>query len=896
MIYGVSFSENLADKLALDLLERTKDNPLDLANTCVILPTKRACLIVKKAFMSLANRNNLLLPRLMALYELDNLDLEIPPALSSLDRILLLTKLCLAKPNILDYTQALKMALSLCELLDVSYQFDVDLSKLNQLSLPERFSMHWQETVQFLDILHEHWPKILREQGKIDPMDRSIRLIRSFTQKLKQNSQASIVMAGFTDVFPALTELIEVVSQQKGNLILMDNYIGDNPNIPYYTDLHRPQEAAAIEAFSKDSWEPSKLPQKTFENVQLINANTPAEEALTIALLLRETLETPDQTATLVTTDRTLARQVISQMKRWNIQLDDSAGAPLNHTEIGIFFALIADLGLHPSATNYLALLKHPLSADGQYPTDLRAEVQKQEKYLRDNHQNGPFQLNTDLQPWIAMFQERHSLPFIDLLKKHIEIAEKLAKSSDKSATERLWQTEPGQQLFGLFVELLEKGSEIGEIEPSTYPEILKMFLQQISIRPKYGMHPRLNILGPIEARFHHADVCIIGGLNEGIFPPLPETGPWLNRPMRQALGLPAPEEKTHELAMDFAHNFCAAKVYLTRSLKKDGAQAIPSRFIERLKAVAEINNLKFPEYQAHLPILIDQPNHYDTPVRPMPCPPSSQRPKKLPVTQIEMWRRNPYAIYARYILNLYPLEEIDPSKHNAEFGTLIHQTIAKFLSEHPKSTDKKLLLDIGNGIFENSSLPIMDKFLLKIKFDAIADFIIQQQIQDLSTVTKSQFEQELRHTFDVNGQSFELTGTADRIDWLTDNSLRIIDYKTYQPPSQKEVKAGYAPQLLLEALLLQETQQAPISTLAYWYLSNKKEASCVYPIVASVKEMAELIRQTKEGLFQMISAFQSEKTPYEVCPIPSQSPKFNDYAHLARMQEWTSISTGDTP
>ena len=893
MIYGVSFSEDLADSLVRDLLEKYKNNPLQLARVHIVLPTKRACLCVKNTFMHLMKDKGLLLPQLLSLYELDFFDETIPPALSKLERTLLLARLCMAKPNILSYDQALKMAISLGELLDYTYQYDLDFSKIGQLVQEKQFATHWEQTVQFLDILHTYWPQILNEQGKIDPTDRIIRTIRSFISKIRNGFQYPIVLAGFTDIFPAISELIEVVSKNDNNLILKENYYCDDSQIPFYTDLHRPQERIVIEALTKDSWERSDLPDNTFQNVMLLQTETMSEEALAIALILREVLETPNQTASLVTTDRVLARQVISQMKRWGVQLDDSAGTPLNHTESGVFLELIAEVGLHPTATNYLALLKHPLSADKNMPGKLHQLVQSQEKVLREKQSNWTMNLNVNFDPWIHLFQNNILTPFAEILKKHMEIAENLATSADKSAVERLWQTEDGQVLFQLISDLLVQGEQIGEIEPATYPAILKLLMQQISIRPKYGMHPRLDILGPIEARFHHTDVCVIGGLNEGVFPPLPETGPWLNRPMRAALGLPSPEEKIKELALDFAHNFCASKVYLTRAQKMDGAQTVPSRFIERLSAVAKINNLVFPEYQSRLPKLLDEPDDYDSSKRPTPCPPRDARPKHLPVTQIEMWRRNPYAIYARYILKLRPLPMLENVNKNAQFGTLIHEVIKEFLSEKSTSQDKSHLLHIAEKIFDESCLNSVDKILLKIKFEAMADFIIEQQQKDFSSVKESLFEEKMVYTFDVDGEPFTLEGTADKIDILKDNSVRVIDYKTYIPPKQKEVKAGYAPQLTLEALLISETISLKVSTLSYWHLSDKKDQSMDYNIVESVSEANDLIQKTKEGVFQMIRTYRNEAVSYEVCPIPSQAPQYNDYAHLARMQEW-AFETGD--
>lgn len=893
MIYGVSFSENLVDVLAQKLVEQHKSDPMQLARTWVILPTKRACLEFKKAFILLAGQKNLLLPKLMPLYDLDLPVLDLPPEISPLEKTLLLAKLCLHKPNISNYTQAVKMAISLGELLNFSYQFDLDLAHLKEKIVSDRFAAHWEETIQFLDILYTYWPQILAEHKKIDPMARSISLIKALTKQLQEDITTPVVVAGITADFPALQELFKVLEKRNNTLILKENFIKEEGDgTPYFTDFHRPQESAAIEAFSKDSWKNEHLPANTFENVKIINASTSAEESLTIALILREALETPDQTAALVTTDRTLARQVISQMQRWGIQLDDSAGTPLNHTEVGLFFQLIADVGVDPNATHYLALLKHPLTADGLMPVQLRHKVQDTEYYLRKNNYLWDIELNTSFDKWISLFKNNTLTPFDEILRQHIEIAESLAKSADKTATERLWQSDEGKQLFSWLTSLLEQSQQIGCIEPDSYPGLLKLLMQQISVRPKYGMHPRLDILGPIESRFHHPDVCVIGGLNDGVFPPFPDVGPWLNRPMRQQLNLPQPEAKITELAMDFAHNFCASKVYLTRAMKVDGAQAVPSRFIERLKVVAKINGLSIPECQSRLAGLLDTPLSFDNPKRPAPCPPVDVRPKKLSVTQIETWRRNPYAIYAKCILGLSPLGNINK---NAMFGTLIHRVIKDFLTQYPHSTDKECLLNMAKAMFEQSNLLPADLSLLNIKFSAIADFIIEQQKCDLGLVKDVQCEEKISYVWQVNGQPFELCGQADRIDLLNDNSLRVIDYKTYEPATAKEVMAGYVPQLPLEALILNKTRKNRVSTIAHWHLSGKKEASCVCPVLASVEAMNELIQRTEEGLIQMISAFQSEKTPYEVCPIPSESPRFNDYTHLARMQEWVFASGDDS-
>ena len=106
------------------------------------------------------------------------------------------------------------------------------------------------------------------------------------------------------------------------------------------------------------------------------------------------------------------------------------------------------------------------------------------------------------------------------------------------------------------------------------------------TIRPRFGRHPRLAIWGPLEARLQRADLLVLGGLNEGSWPPAVETGPWINRPMRAALGLPQPERRIGLSAHDFASALAAERVLLTRAEREGGAPTVPSRWLARLDAL----------------------------------------------------------------------------------------------------------------------------------------------------------------------------------------------------------------------------------------------------------------------------------------------------------------------
>lgn len=926
MIYSVGLSDDFADKLTEFVLSAAKDDYFKLAQIQIILPTKRACRTVKEAFLRASDGHSLLLPKLTALYELETLAEDIPPAMPALERTLLLTKLCLAKPNIQTPDKAVMVAMGLGTLLDEFYQYEADISKISTLVTERQFADHWNETASFLDILHTVWPQILAERGQIDEMDRTIRLIKSYAYQWRQNPPAHpLIMAGFDGAIPAVIELAKTVhALPKGTLFLngLDTGLDEKmfnalPDTHYQYSLKKllqgldvsPRQVQRLghtnvpaETLIREALKPAEethtwryvqdITPEALAHVKRLECENPGAEALTVALKLREVLETPSKTAAFVTTDRILARRVMLEMKRWGVELDDSAGTPLHQTEVGIYLSLVVNVGINVGDGNaLLALLKHPLSADGLNPMSLRLKIKSAEKKTRMAHAKLDYKTNTDLSSFGDRFQNNILVPFAELLREHIRVAEELATSSDRSGIARLWSDDAGKTAFNLFTELLTYGDIIGEIEPRFYPEMFQLLMSGISVRPRFGMHPRLDILGPIEARLHHADVMIVGGLNEGSFPQLPEVGPWLNRPMRKALGLPALENKIAVSAMDFATCFCAKEVYLTRALKADGAPTISSRFLSRLLAVLQSTDLHWPAQTGYLATLLDKPNFPMPIVRPAPKPPVSARPRSLSVTKIELWMRDPYAIYARYILKLYPLDDLEQLSKQQVFGMAVHNALERFLKENSHATDFNRLMNFGLDSLKTHGFDTGDLAFYLPKFEQMAKWFLARQEERFNAVSISFTEQKGSVVLDLPSGDFTLSGTADRIDLLSDGTVEIIDYKTGAAPKSKEVHAGYAPQLALEAYILTQkgfadVQACKVSQLSYWKLSGKENGGKITSLIEDGKA-DELVQKTVAGLKQLITTFDDEQVPYESCPAPEKAPKYNDYEHLSRAKEW---------
>jgi ATP-dependent helicase/nuclease subunit B len=323
----------------------------------------------------------------------------------------------------------------------------------------------------------------------------------------------------------------------------------------------------------------------------------------------------------------------------------------------------------------------------------------------------------------------------------------------------------------------------------------------------------------------------------------------------------------------------------------------VPSRFLLQLDAVLRAAGLSDDKNDALNPPepwrawaeALDKPERVEACSPPQPRPPVSVRPTKLSVTEIGTWQRNPYAIYAKHILKLEKLEELDAKLDAADRGMMIHAALEKFAHAYPKdlpSEAEEKLLEIGRGIFaRDNSDPRVNAFWWA-NFTVIARwFIAEMRERHAQGVTFVEAEAKGRMLLD----GLTLTGKADRIDRLPDSSLSIVDYKTGGVPTGPQVESGIEPQLQLLALIaskggFKDIGAAPSAALEYWALKGGR-TGC--KISSFNKDIPKLIAEAEDGLKRLIAAFADPATPYEAVPKPSLQPRFDDYAHLARLQEW---------
>ena len=651
----------------------------------------------------------------------------------------------------------------------------------------------------------------------------------------------------------------------------------------------------------------------------------PREEAGVIALVMREALETPARTAALVTTDRGLARRVAADLARWDIAVDDSAGTPLADTPPGVFLRLCADMlagGLAP--VSLLAALKHPLAAGGLAPGAFRRFVRRLEvRALRGPRPAPGFSAlrgavgrkagQKDLRDWISGIEalarpfaaalRKRRIPLADILAAHVAFAEALAASDEADGAARLWAGEAGEGLALFVEELADASADLPPLSGASYPSLLDSLVAGRVVRPRYGLHGRLFIWGPLEARLQRADVLILGGLNEGTWPRAAEVDPWLSRPMRERFGLPSPERRIGLSAHDFAQAAAAPDVVLTRSEKVEGAPTVPSRWLLRLEAL--IGEPAGGEAQRaadllHWQAALNEPASV-TPVKPPSfAPPLDARPRRLSVSAVETLMRDPYAVFARHILGLRALDPMDADPGAAERGGFIHKALDDFVAAFPKDLPGDALdrlLEFGKAAFRSSlDLPGVWAFWWP-SFEKIAEWFVEfeRERRRKVQVVSSEASGELR--LDLPGGPFVLTARADRIDRLSGGGLAIIDYKTGQTPTKKDIDRGFSPQLPLEAAMavagaFAGIAAARVEELAYWRLSGGADAGKEHVLKGDAMEYAA---EARTGLERLITSFDDPARPYLSRPRPHALLRFNDYEHLARVKEWSSGTRGES-
>jgi ATP-dependent helicase/nuclease subunit B len=902
---------------------------------------------------------------------------------------------------------AVSLAGDLEALMDAFTTEEVGWDKL-ATAVDADYSRYFEITRDFVRIVAENWPRILHERQASDPAQRRNLLIAAEAKRLlRERPQAPIVAAGSTGSVPATAALLAAIAGLPNGAVVLpglDTHLdeaswraiggaGRGETDPVHGHpqailhgllerhlrvgrsdvelLRRPASGfASRERLLSEVLRPADtthlwsvmpaserlaLSEAGTQGLALVEATDEREEALAIALALRETLARPGRTAALVTPDRSLARRVSAELSRWGVVVEDSAGVTLAETTAGRLARLAADaaaLDFHP--VRVLALLAHPglrlgwarerveraasvlevgvLRGPAPRPglSGLREALALRRgatsrhtprpwKRLRDEDWDLADALIERLARAFATFTaEHHGEDRLDLLRLstlHGEVVERLTDPGEDAGDPA--DDEAGEALAALFddLALTQVGDLLGRFAdyPAFFTTLAKQRVLQAAPR---STHRRLKILGLLEARLLDVDRVVLGGLDEGTWPPRTEADAFLNRPMRARVGLTPPERRIGQTAHDFVQALGCRDVVITRAQKRDSTPMVPSRLLQRLKAfvgdevwkelLAGGNRYRALARQLDEPVTAPEPL-----ARPAPKPDPILIPRSLSVTDVETLVRDPYAIFARHVLKLDALAPLALIPSAADRGTIIHDVLGGFAGKAPEGLPPQaleVLLQLGQDAF----LPLADAYPELYaewwpRFERLAsEFVVWEQRRrgEIARV-----HAEVSGSWPIalaDGSAFTLRARADRIEVRRDGGFVVVDFKTGAVPSVKEVFAGFAPQLTLEAAMLihgafrglPKAKGTP--ALLYVHTTGGRQPLNERPIDSpkgDPRSVADLVAEHGERLKGMIARYLSGEVGFASRPFPKYAKRSGAYDHLARVQEWSLANQeGDEP
>jgi len=973
-----------------------RDNPFWLSDVTIILPTQRARQALADAFARHAGFTGLL-PDIRT-FGGDESDEEpflppfdapptLPPA-STLERRLVLSRLVAAWAHSPVGGQAFStpptaaeifsMADSLAHVFDdlaIEERGPTELRGLGAELGPE-LGAYWQQTLTFLEIAFSAWPLMLQGMQKADPAQlRGTRLDRQAEGAPHVYGERPVIAAGSTGSIPATARLLRAIERlPRGVLVLPGLDLAISPEThaklldpqqsphghPQYhlakllrtlgagpADVielaadHHPRTTLMHRALALTSetalWAEHRLdPLEThaaLAGVSVIAARHEDEEGRAIALAARDALA-QGRTVGIITPDRNLARRIAAELARFDVFVDDAAGAPLFQSTAGRLARQILTLAVNRcAAVDLVALLRNRASLFNRSRAEVSSLADDIELALLRGQRPAPGLegLRAALKAHVAdpprhalrRLTEKHEAAIVSLLDD-ITIALKplttlldtpVIRAADLAAAlaEAVYAVADGAPYRGRD-ELKDWAKQmaglIGEghaFPPVGLDSVLAALMNGFQVRNRLDRRTDIAIWGQIEARLMAPDLTILGALNEDVWPEPADPGPWLSRGMRLAAGLEPPERLQGLAAHDFAQAMGNADVILAYADRVGTSPSLPSRLVQRLDAFAGEDAANAMRHRGeawlHAARAIDAVENIQPAGRPAPNPPAALRPRKLSVTEVETLMRSPYDLYARHVLKLRQFDPLGDVPDARERGTIIHDAFARFVMDgnDPAAPDAyEKLMAIAADAFSGLEAIGERRDIWLRRFSTAADQFLAFERDRNSRVRKRHAE--LRGEMPLQlAEPFIISGQADRIDEMTDGTVEILDFKTGSPPTPAAMKAFEAPQLLLEALMVQAgamTGVAPAPAGALTYVKIGLGPDAFQPFGFAPGDGMPLMEAADEigrRLQSHIDYFLFRDTPMPARLLPLAGQRFaGAYDHLARVAEWTSVDGGE--
>jgi ATP-dependent helicase/nuclease subunit B len=910
----------------------------ELPTALVIVPTRRACSFMRRAFLEQSGGETVLLPRVVALgdleYELPHLVddaarvamlAQIPPAMPQWQRISLLTKQVMAFERqrkshpLLEHS--LTLARELASLQDDFASHGIMLSARDLQSLADgNDAEHWQQPLEFVSIISRHWPLIEAAYGRMTVASRQTRIQQFLVEYWRSSPpKTPVMLIGSTASLAPTAALMQVIADLPQGSVLLP---GLDPRIseeqwkavaeghPYFhmkqflahwpvglgelmlLGDERPPSiwlSALTPTTQVERWRAqSPIDQRVIAHLKRIECATDEEEARVVTVIIREGLEAKGTRIALVTPDEGFMGRVAAQLLRYGVVADRLSHSSLATTSAGSLWLALAMAVKEPARMlAQFALLRHPLVMQ-PHAADWQDWLNSSEHYVRGLVKQRIGQLPT--MPDALQMHEYYPVAakaiamIADVSSAYLLVSQWIEQFAAILGHLQAGDGE-GAAAVAELLESLSAADELGEIRIEAFFALLTEGFSEAWRGGLAHAHPGIIMLTPIEARMQQFDRMIIANLRDNLWPGIRQAGPWLNFTHQQKLGLPKPEESISLMAHDLLMLGSGAQVFLTHARRDAGSPVARSRFLERLLTLLAVHGIAEDALQAEhyrdWAKALDTADRYAPELPATPTPTASERAQEMNVSALDSLFSDPYRIYAEYILKLKPLNAFDELPEARDFGTIAHRAIEK-LSEHwtqhaRLATPEELSVFTDRALRSFSDRPNIMLFWHRRLLMALA-FVNQQESMRRDQCKTVSNEQSIKQAIRFGEHALTLRGRIDRLEERADGTLVVSDYKTGAAATANDVVNGKAVQLLAYAMMLQTS-----AGVDYWGLPSGKRKG----VINSVDAPAIADHRLLEKLRDALADFMNPATPLLAKPTANAERFQNPYDGISRYDEW---------
>ncbi len=590
-------------------------------------------------------------------------------------------------------------------------------------------------------------------------------------------------------------------------------------------------------------------------DITLLTCEDRYQEINIISLIIREAIELGYKSIAVISENQFFNNSLKQKLLYWSIIPNDTNEDLLKNSASANLFLVLLDLIKEFSAINVLSVLKHSCSK----LKDLNWHELEVNHFRKPEVTFDKLSDIVELKDFLEHLREVQSSSAYELLPKLIEFMT-LYMNLELS-----------------FLEFIEKISLVFAGNRFSKAEILNIIYRLTSIekipQEDHGFDD-VTITSFLEARLQSFDLVIVPQLNH----PMPQQQSskfLLEREFASKIDFPL--EDATSAYFNYDMSLCLVKkCFLTRANRVDGKEQLPALIYEKIdtyKKLFKQDIAGLSKYSEWLQKL----KHFDINPISKPMPKPNFTPDSISVSAIEKLMENPYGYYAKYILGVKRIEPIDGSLSSREFGIALHDAIKK--TDFDISITKEKFISIFKDNFD-IALDAFAKSVIKKSFwdDRVlklADWIYEYEMSCSNDIKEVLKEKRISAEFN----KIKVFAIPDRIENLN-TEYKVVDYKTGELPTLKDIASGRAPQLAIEGLILSQILKLDTINYEYHQLKGKKDG-------VEIKRIQVDLERCKQGLIELVDKFFYNKSEFFSVTDVSDIKKTRDYIHLSRIQEW---------